>query len=87
MDHLTQAKKSAAFVAEHADVPALTRPSSQIGIMHALIDIAESLRTQRPQTVTVDNKAKWNGGGIRIVHLADLPLEHVGTTDNNEQGN
>jgi hypothetical protein len=87
MDHLERAKKSAAFVAEHADVPALTRPSSQIGIMHALIDIAESLRTQRPPQPDPTVKTfNFNGETVRVLipseYLVDLPLEAVGGYDN-----
>jgi hypothetical protein len=58
MDHLAQAKKAATAATEHAAVPELSRASTQRGIMHALIDIAESLRTLRPTQLTMANSVR-----------------------------
>jgi len=69
-NHLDQAKRSAAFVDQHTEIAALAAPATQRGILHALIDIAESLRAVRP----------FEGYDERA-GLADLPLEAVGVDD------
>lgn len=43
-DHLQLARKSAEFVDQNTEIAALAKPAAQRAIMHALIDIAESLR-------------------------------------------
>lgn len=66
MDHLEQAKKFAALGSPDAENRAM---------MHALVDIAESLRTLRPPAMSLRNRA---------VHLTDVSLEAV-VVDEDEQ--
>lgn len=76
MDHLDKARRFAHQASEHSAVPELSRTATQRGIMHALIDIAESLRAQRP-LVPDPTVRDFGDRRVRVVNLADLPLEHV----------
>lgn len=74
-NHLDRARRAAVTAHEHCAVPELARPAMQRAIMHALIDIAESLRARR---LTV------GAYSIDLAALADQPLESVGTDDDDD---
>lgn len=70
-DHLDRAKRNALRAAEHVAVPELSKTATDRAIMHALIDIAESLRGLRiPLSQPIYSDI-----------LLDVPLEHVGGVD------
>jgi len=69
-DHLKQAKRAADKAAEHHQISALRQAQTDLGTMHALIDIAESLRVLRPPAPPAGQKA-FGGKAVTLPPPSD----------------
>lgn len=83
-DHLDKALQALALAQENVRIEALHRPALRLAQTHALIDIAESLRALRPLTPSATNLEVVNFP-LSQRHLAELPLEHVGGYDEDDE--
>jgi hypothetical protein len=88
-NHLDKARQAAEFV--DREITTSVKAAAQIGAMHALIDIAESLRQlagrDEPKSIAekygIDDSVPYEPVlvGQRTINLADYALEHVGGVD------